>query len=93
MSQSLANGASKTQNEAPSTAFMVHESDPDQSGVTTIDTAAQRRLMWKVDLHVVPILFVIYIFAFLDRVNIGNARIQVRSPPFLVGAERRELQS
>jgi hypothetical protein len=40
-----------------------------------IDRAAERRLLWKCDLHVVPILTVLFMFAFLDRINIGNARL------------------
>ncbi|KAI0480070.1 major facilitator superfamily domain-containing protein [Xylariaceae sp. FL0804] len=40
------------------------------------DADAERRLVRKLDLHVYPILFVIYVFSFLDRINISNARIQ-----------------
>lgn len=39
-------------------------------------SSAERKLVWKCDLHVVPILFVLFLLAFLDRANIGNARIQ-----------------
>ncbi|KAI9843963.1 MAG: hypothetical protein M1837_006004 [Sclerophora amabilis] len=41
-----------------------------------IDSAAERRLLRKCDLRVVPILFVLYVVSFLDRINIGNARIE-----------------
>lgn len=41
-----------------------------------IDPVAARRLRWKIDIRVFPILFVIYAFSFLDRINISNARIQ-----------------
>lgn len=41
-----------------------------------IDANAERRLLRKIDLHVYPILFLIYIMSFLDRINISNARIQ-----------------
>lgn len=41
-----------------------------------IDRAAEKRLLWKVDLHVVPILTFLFLLAFLDRINIGNARLQ-----------------
>jgi sugar phosphate permease len=41
-----------------------------------INTKAEDALVWKIDIHLMPILFVLYMFAFLDRVNIGNARIQ-----------------
>ncbi|KIW02927.1 uncharacterized protein PV09_05973 [Verruconis gallopava] len=41
-----------------------------------IDPVAEKKLLWKCDLHVVPVLFVLFLLAFLDRTNIGNARIQ-----------------
>jgi hypothetical protein len=37
-----------------------------------IDAAAEKRLLRKVDLHVVPILFLLFLLAFLDRTNIGK---------------------
>jgi fucose permease len=40
------------------------------------DRALEKRLLWKLDLHVVPILMLLFLFAFLDRINIGNARLQ-----------------
>ncbi|KZT52150.1 MFS general substrate transporter [Calocera cornea HHB12733] len=36
---------------------------------------AERNLVRKIDLHLLPMLFLIYIFNYLDRTNIGNARI------------------
>lgn len=39
------------------------------------DRAAERKLLRKLDLHVLPPLFVLLLVAFLDRINIGNARI------------------
>ncbi len=41
-----------------------------------IDPVAEKKLLWKVDLHVVPPLLILFLLAFLDRVNIGNAKIQ-----------------
>ncbi|KAE8368275.1 major facilitator superfamily domain-containing protein [Aspergillus caelatus] len=43
---------------------------PDRS-----DRDAEKRLLRKCDLHVVPILTLLFMFAFLDRINIGNARL------------------
>jgi hypothetical protein len=40
------------------------------------DPAALKALQWKCDLHVVPPLFTLFLMAFLDRTNIGNAKIQ-----------------
>ncbi|TRX87752.1 hypothetical protein FHL15_011357 [Xylaria flabelliformis] len=48
----------------------------DHDNIDTIDPNAAKRLRWKIDLRMYPILFVIQIFSFLDRINIGNARIQ-----------------
>lgn len=41
-----------------------------------IDRSAEKRLIRKCDLHVVPIISLLYMFAFMDRINIGNAKIQ-----------------
>jgi hypothetical protein len=41
-----------------------------------IDPVAEKKLLLKCDLHVVPILFLLFLLAFLDRINIGNARLQ-----------------
>lgn len=45
-------------------------------GARMFDATAEKRLLWKIDLHVVPPLFVLFLLAFLDRTNIGNAKIQ-----------------
>ncbi|EPQ52842.1 MFS transporter [Gloeophyllum trabeum ATCC 11539] len=39
---------------------------------TPVDT---RALVWKIDVHLVPVLCVLYLMAFLDRVNISNAAL------------------
>ncbi|KAF6809537.1 major facilitator superfamily transporter [Colletotrichum sojae] len=39
------------------------------------DPAAERRLRLKIDLMVVPTVALLYLFCFIDRANIGNARI------------------
>lgn len=36
-----------------------------------IDLAAEKKLLRKVDLHLIPTLFVLFLMAFLDRTNIG----------------------
>ena len=37
-----------------------------------IDARAEKKLLRKIDLHVVPILWLLFLLAFLDRTNIGN---------------------
>jgi hypothetical protein len=47
-----------------------------QSSIPEFDRSAEKRLLWKLDIHVVPILMFLFMLAFLDRINIGNARLQ-----------------
>lgn len=44
--------------------------------VEEFDLAADKALVRKCDLWVVPILFVLFLLSFIDRINIGNARLQ-----------------
>ncbi|CAI6089377.1 unnamed protein product [Clonostachys chloroleuca] len=65
-----------------------HVDDPSQnpdSGVAATDRyghalveydpATERRLRNKIDLYIVPIVALLYLFCFIDRANIGNAKI------------------
>lgn len=38
--------------------------------------AEYRKLIWKLDVHLLPPLFVLWFISLIDRVNIGTARIQ-----------------
>ncbi|OJD14892.1 hypothetical protein AJ78_04808 [Emergomyces pasteurianus Ep9510] len=49
----------------------IQEIDVDANLITT----TERKLMAKIDLHLLPVLCVLYLLAFLDRVNISNAVI------------------
>ncbi|KAJ9127761.1 hypothetical protein QFC24_000044 [Naganishia onofrii] len=40
-----------------------------------IDEVASRKLARKIDMYIVPIVALQYLFAFIDRANIGNARL------------------
>ncbi|KAK7516126.1 major facilitator superfamily domain-containing protein [Phyllosticta citriasiana] len=40
-----------------------------------IDPVVEKRVIRKLDLHVVPLLMTLYLLAFLDRSNIGNAKV------------------
>lgn len=41
-----------------------------------IDRAVEKKLVRKCDLYVIPVLSLLYSLAFIDRINIGNARLQ-----------------
>lgn len=42
----------------------------------TLSNAEYRKLIWKLDVHLLPPLFILWFFSLIDRVNIGTARIQ-----------------
>lgn len=47
-----------------------------EGGPINYDASEELRVVRKCDLRVVPILMLLYLLAFLDRINIGNARLQ-----------------
>ncbi|RYP43353.1 hypothetical protein DL768_009970 [Monosporascus sp. mg162] len=49
--------------------------DPDMGKTDEEKKAIDKKLMWKVDLWIVPWLSLLYLLSFLDRTNIGNARL------------------
>jgi hypothetical protein len=66
--------------------LIIIENDPDIHGKTEADveepidipqltTTTERRLMAKVDLHILPFLCVLYLMAFLDRFVVLLSRI------------------
>lgn len=50
--------------------------DESNQQIEPVDRAAEKSLIRKCDLHVLPPVAFLYMLAFLDRINIGNARIQ-----------------
>jgi hypothetical protein len=40
-----------------------------------VNPALEKKLLWKVDFRLVPPFAFLYLLAFLDRINSGNARI------------------
>ncbi|KAL2154571.1 hypothetical protein VTH82DRAFT_3247 [Thermothelomyces myriococcoides] len=49
--------------------------DPDAHLSEAEKAEVERRLLWKLDLILMPWLCLLYLLAFLDRTNIGNAKI------------------
>lgn len=50
--------------------------DETQEEVLHIDSKIERRIVRKCDIHLLPWLFGIWLFCFLDRASIGNAKIE-----------------
>ncbi|CAI4217804.1 unnamed protein product [Parascedosporium putredinis] len=49
--------------------------DENGNPLVTFDPVAVRKLRWKLDLYTVPTVSFLYLFCFIDRANIGNARL------------------
>ncbi|KAH7021930.1 major facilitator superfamily transporter [Ilyonectria destructans] len=49
-----------------------YSSDPDRSGFDQVST---KKLLRKIDWTLIPFLALLYLLSFLDRTNIGNARL------------------
>ncbi|RDA85387.1 hypothetical protein CP532_1933 [Ophiocordyceps camponoti-leonardi (nom. inval.)] len=49
--------------------------DPDAGLSEEERKAAERALLWKLDIRLIPWLSLLYLVCFLDRTNIGNAKI------------------
>ncbi|KAI6348139.1 hypothetical protein MCOR25_010850 [Pyricularia grisea] len=61
--------------EAERAALLAALPDPDAGKTPEERAEIDRKLMWKVDLALVPWLSLLYLMSFLDRTNIGNARL------------------
>jgi sugar phosphate permease len=51
------------------------QSPPDYSVAPQFDAARTKKLLRKLDWHIVPFLSLLYLLSFLDRSNIGNAKL------------------
>ncbi|QMW45059.1 hypothetical protein G4B11_008479 [Aspergillus flavus] len=45
------------------------------TGSSFLEGESEKHLLWKIDIHILPMVVLLYLFSFLDRVNIGNARL------------------
>ncbi|KAK3377471.1 putative nicotinamide mononucleotide transmembrane transporter protein [Podospora didyma] len=54
------------------------------------DQAATKRLVRRIDLYLIPFLSFLYLLSFLDRTNIGNARLDTLEKD--LGLDSRKLQ-
>jgi hypothetical protein len=53
----------------------VGSSDQSTPSVTAMSPKEYRKLIWKLDLHLLPPLFALWFVSLIDRINIGSARI------------------
>ncbi|UPX10319.1 uncharacterized protein EKO05_0000985 [Ascochyta rabiei] len=45
------------------------------NALLTFDPKAEAKLRWKIDCYIIPTVALLYLFCFIDRANIGNARL------------------
>lgn len=58
------------------------------------DAAAEAKLRMKIDLYIVPTVALLYLFCFIDRANVGNARLAgLEKDLHLVGYDYNKLLS
>ncbi|KAK0614691.1 MFS general substrate transporter [Immersiella caudata] len=56
-------------------AMKKHPEHPTENVAVLSEGDAITRLRTKMDLHIVPVVAVLYLFCFIDRANLGNAKI------------------
>ncbi|KAG6297921.1 hypothetical protein E4U46_002240 [Claviceps purpurea] len=52
-----------------------HHHNERSASPSSSSSAEEARLVRKLDLHLIPLIMAIYLFSFIDRVNVGNARL------------------
>jgi hypothetical protein len=62
-------GAGSSSKPMPNTTYDGHA----QADQEETDATIERRIVRKQDMHLMPLLFAIYLLSFLDRSNIGSA--------------------
>ena len=48
----------------------------DDEFLRTFPADKKRKLLWKIDIRLVPMLLWLYLITYIDKVNIGNAKIE-----------------
>ncbi|KAI1171870.1 DNA-repair protein rad2 [Nemania sp. FL0916] len=66
---------SATRKSSESTPKVVPTAEDSADVETSNFVVDERRLVRKLDQHLIPLVMLLYTFSFLDRVNIGNARL------------------
>ncbi|BEI84631.1 hypothetical protein CcaverHIS002_0500320 [Cutaneotrichosporon cavernicola] len=53
-----------------------HYTPEEEEFLATFDEAKQKKMYRKIDVRLLPMLALLYLFAYIDRANIGNAKIE-----------------
>lgn len=52
-----------------------YPSDSDENAVVAFDEKETKKILHKVDRRLLPVLALLYLLAYLDRGNLGNAKV------------------
>ncbi|KAF7555363.1 hypothetical protein G7Z17_g2210 [Cylindrodendrum hubeiense] len=81
----------KTQMEFGKDIDRVDSNEVRTTSTESLDPAAEKKLLLKLDLFFVPIIMLVYLTCFLDRTNIGN--VKVAGMPEDIGASPQEFST
>ncbi|TFK44565.1 major facilitator superfamily domain-containing protein [Crucibulum laeve] len=51
------------------------DTSSEHTGSSEHDSALDKKVWWKIDLYVLPVITMFYLLSWLDRTNLGNARV------------------
>jgi ACS family tartrate transporter-like MFS transporter len=74
----LQNFSSEGDQESSGTRESHSSLNPLNSGSAILTTEQSRSLLSKISWHLIPLLFLCYIIAYVDRINVGFAKLQLR---------------
>jgi len=74
----LQNFSSEGDQESSGTRESHSSLNPLNSGSAILTTEQSRGLLSKISWHLIPLLFLCYIIAYVDRINVGFAKLQLR---------------
>ncbi|KAH8693840.1 major facilitator superfamily domain-containing protein [Talaromyces proteolyticus] len=61
--------------ESKTALSVVADTEREGKDADAFDLRLERRLVRKMDMYIIPVYMITYMFSFIDRVNIGNAKV------------------
>ncbi|KAK4072678.1 uncharacterized protein Triagg1_5723 [Trichoderma aggressivum f. europaeum] len=74
-SQGIAMGTAPDRDQEEKRTQLQDRAAQESDNETLLQGVEEKKLVRKLDLYIIPLVMALYLFSFLDRVNIGNARL------------------
>ncbi|KAK3331513.1 MFS transporter [Apodospora peruviana] len=81
--------SNSSHNKSPS----LSAADQDVHLLSSIDPKAERAVVWRFDLHLLPVLAIMYLFNSLDKSNLGNAKTAGLEKSLGLSVEKNEYST